>query len=133
MGQVGRSKYIRTRQEATTRVKERLKPGDTVYCVLKHRSQSGVLRRIQLLIVDKKTKSIEDISYWVAHAIKYHISKVDGALVVRGCGMDMGFHVVYSLGRVLFPRGGSINKSQRRFMLKRRETDGGYLLRHVWL
>lgn len=56
---------------------------------------------------------------------------------VSGCGMDMGFALVYDLGRRLWPEGGSVKKSQRRHQEERLgnkvETDGGYLLRHEWM
>jgi len=45
--------------------------------------------------------------------LTYHIAKVtghtlnkDGALKVNGCGMDMGFNVIYNLGIDLFGRKG---------------------------
>jgi hypothetical protein len=51
--------------------------------------------------------------------------------------MDMGFAVVYELGRTMFPKGGSLKHTngtrQRQEAAKGRETDGGYLLRQEWV
>jgi hypothetical protein len=83
---------------------EVLKPGDTVYTVLKHVSSSGMSRRIDVLVVTKDG-GIRNITHLVAPVTGFKRSKVDGALTVSGCGMDMGFHVVYSLSRALFEDG----------------------------
>lgn len=65
------------------------------------------------------------------------------ALVVNGCGMDMGFHVVYELGYTLYGRDGFICIGERcpsndhsngdRDYTPHAHTDGGYALRYEWL
>ena len=61
---------------------------------------------------------INDITYYVAHAIEWRlIDKGHRAIRVQGGGMDMGFHLIYTLGRVLF------NYDSR-------ESDAGYALNH---
>lgn len=128
------------RDEAIAQLRECLKPGDTVYTVLKHRSRSGMQREIAVLLVADATDGsgpyARNASYRVATALGWRCSDRD-AVVVGGCGMDMGFHVVYTLGRVLFPEGGSLEHSPRRAQEERagetRERDGGYLLKHCWL
>ena len=40
-----------------------------------------------------------------AKALGYTMDRDREGLRVSGCGMDMGFHVVYSLSRVLYPDG----------------------------
>ena len=59
-------------------------------------------------------------SNYVATIIDYRQNDRKGALIVGGCGMDMGFHVVYSLARSLYPE-------------KPGQRDGGYSLKHEWL
>ncbi len=51
--------------------------------------------------------------------------------------MDMGFEIVYTLGRELFPKGGPMAKSTRgkhnQSNWQTREKDGGYMISHEWL
>lgn len=90
-------------QEAIARLRSYIKPGDTVYTLLHHVSSSGMSRRISLFIIQDNQPF--EISPWAARAMDYRRNDRDGGLVVGGCGMDMGFHLVYHLGRVLFPGG----------------------------
>ena len=114
-----------------------VKPGTTVYTNCNRVSRSGMSRVISCYIVQKG--DIRDISGWVAHAIGWPRDYKHGGVKVGGCGMDMGFHVVYTLGRVMFPKGAALSKScpsriaQERRAGKTRETDGGYLLKQAWL
>jgi len=78
--------------------------GDIVYTILRHRSSSGMSRDISLLITDKDTGRIVDITYYAAAAMGDRLieSKGHRAIRVNGAGMDMGFHLVYNLSSVLF-------------------------------
>lgn len=76
-----------------------LKPGDTVFTVLRNVSRSGMSRNIDLYLLGQDEKLY--LTYSVAALLGYSRAK-DGSIKVSGCGMDMGFHVVYSLSRVLF-------------------------------
>jgi hypothetical protein len=144
------------RAEAVVRLgKLGVVPGAKIYTCVKHVSASGMSRRISLYIVCPTTRTndrgrkettheIVDITGSVAHVLDYKRHK-DGGVVVGGCGMDMGFHVVYNLGRVLFPKGAPLafTSHGRRHQAKQAaklagkrattETDGGYLLKQEWL
>lgn len=128
-----------TNQEAVNHLKTLLKPGDKVYCILRHVSRSGMSRRIDFYVRSKRDKGMIRITRYVSQAVDYRTSKVDDALVVGGCGMDMGFSVVYNLGRKLWPKGGSLKHTNSTRAMQesraghKKERDGGYLLRHVWL
>ena len=106
------------RDEAITQLREWLKPGDTVYTVLRHRSKSGMQRVISalgtsVLVTTHGTAEgwIVDYSGNVGHALGWRYHRDHGGVVVNGCGMDMGFHLVYSLNATLFPEGfGCIGK-----------------------
>lgn len=94
-----------------------LKPGDTVHTVLRHVSSSGMSRRIDLYKVEhdgpRYGTDLRFLTGYAAAVLGYRWDDRNGkhGLVVGGCGMDMGFHVVYSLARVLFPDGyGCIGK-----------------------
>lgn len=91
------------RDEAIATLRETLKPGDTVYTILRHCSRSGMQRVIDLVVMDKgEPRSIS------LHAAKAMDDKMDlerCGIKANGCGMDMGFLLVYSLGRTLFSDG----------------------------
>lgn len=129
-------KIDRERQESIEVLRGILQPGDTVRTVLRHVSASGMSRRIDFYkIVDGETRFL---TYHVARACGYKLSDKSG-LTVGGCGMDMGFAVVYNLGSVLFPDGFSCigdrcpsnDHSNREDNAWHR--DGGYALRQAWI
>ena len=135
------------RQEIIKYLRSMLKAGDTVYTNLNHVSRSGMMRHISVSII--KDNARINISGYVAKALQYTRAN-DGSLKVGGCGMDMGFHIVYCLSRTLFPNGfecigeGDVNKwgsrcpsndhtNGDRDYKPHNHSDGGYALRHQWL
>lgn len=113
--------------EAIEHLRKWLKPGDTVYTILRHVSRSGMQRQISVVVLVKdEDGSIIDLhpNWSVAKATGYRLNKggANDALIVDGAGMDMGFDVVYNLGRVLFPD-----------VTTDGHKDGGYSLKHRWL
>ena len=115
------------RSESRQTLLELLKPGDTVYTVLKHVSRSGMMRHIQLKLV--RDGDICDITYHAACAMGDSIAK-DGGIRVSGCGMDMGFALIYNLGVVLWPTGTPEPHSTRN---GEPDLDGGYALKQRWI
>lgn len=91
------------RDYALAKLREYLKPGTTVYTSLEHASASGMSRSIGLHIVHRG--ELLNITYWAARATGNTIDQKHGGIKVGGCGMDMGFHVVYSLGRAMWRDG----------------------------
>lgn len=79
-----------------------LKPGDTVYTILKHRSQSGMMRHIAPVIVRDGVN--DDISWETSSLLNMRRDPDSGGVKVGGVGMDMGF-LVYELSSALFPQG----------------------------
>lgn len=90
------------KENAVKRLREILKPGDTVGCVLLKRSSSGMYRHIKVLA--NTDEGPMDISGLVSDALECRWHE-DGSVGVGGCGMDMGFHIVYELGHTLFRDG----------------------------
>lgn len=95
--------------EAIARLREWLTPGDTVYTILEHVSSSGMSRAIRFVIVrvgdDGKPYFLHpNYAIGTAMGLRHHTRRgqQSDALYVSGCGMDMGFHVVSNLSRVLF-------------------------------
>lgn len=103
------------REQQKNKLREWLKPGATVYTVLKHVSKSGMSRRISALIVHPEG-DVMNVSSLVSDVLKLKFH--EGSVVVGGCGMDMGFHLVYCLSSTLFLDRGN---------------DSGYTLKHRWL
>lgn len=109
------------RQEALERLKEIVHEGDTVYTVLRNVSRSGMSRNIDLYMfsVGDNGKLYKVwLSYLVAKAMDYRQAD-DESIKVGGAGMDMGFHLVYTLSRTLFK--------------DTTESDNGYKLKQEWI
>jgi hypothetical protein len=97
-------------EEQTALLKNWFPEGSTVYTVLRHVSASGMSREVGVVaIVDKA-----DIRH-PNHAVSVVLgwarakgAKGDG-VKVKGCGMDMGFHLAYALSDVLYGNGYALN------------------------
>lgn len=120
------------REDARIRLLSMLKPGDRVYTVLRHVSASGMSRRVSLVIptMDHDGKPAVTSIDWLAARLLGYRQHDKGGLVVTGCGMDMGFHVIYALGSALWPDGTPEPHGRRN---GEPDTAGGYALRHEWL
>jgi len=75
-------------------------PSDTIYTVLRHVSNSGMQREISVKMID--AGRIIHLDYLVSTALGMKQGKHNG-IVVRGCGMDMGFHIVHNILRAVTP------------------------------
>lgn len=111
-------------EEAKQRLLTMVNPGKTIYCKLDHVSRSGMLRHISLYValIDSKGEAyIQDISWLVAKVLDYKLAD-NGGIKVGGCGMDMGFALVYGLSAALFDRNPN-----------REDEDAGYLVHKQWI
>lgn len=125
-------------QEAREELRKRLRPGMEILCILRHVSRSGMFRVIDLKVIENG--EMRGIGWSAARAMGYKYDKRDG-IPVGGCGMDMGFHLVYNLGYALWPDGfdcigrdkhcPSNDHSNREHNAHHR--DGGYALRSRWV
>ena len=139
----------RDQAEAIEQLRGMLKPGDTVYTILDHVSSSGMSRAIRVVVpYVREDGTIDHLhpNYAVGKALGLRHWKRQGreqaALVVGGCGMDMGFHLVYELSHVLYPDGytcvgkgcpSNDHRNGDRDYTPHPHTSGGYALRHRWL
>lgn len=114
-----------TPQEAQAELRRILKPGDPVFTILRHVSRSGMSRRISLLTADHL-----QLAWLIDRAGWGRLSKNHEGLVADGFGMDMGFALVYNLGRAVWPDGTGEPHGTRN---GEPDTDGGYALKHRWL
>lgn len=128
------------REESLTALRALLKPGDTVHCILRHVSRSGMQRRISFLLMT--ADGARYLDHDIGRILGLRRPDRGDGLVVTGCGMDMGFHVVYSLARALWPEGytcagGRCRSCDHSNGDRSRDPhphhDGGYALSHHWL
>ena len=120
-GKVARKEYARVE------LRKLIIPGQTVYCTLRSVSSSGMSRRISLHIIENGTlRSIDSLAADATDTA--HSDK--GGLIVGGCGMDMGFHIVYTLGYALWPNGTPAPHGVRNGAP---DTNGGYALKSEWV
>ena len=112
------------RDEAIERLRQWLKPGDTVWTILRHCSRGHTRRTIDLIhLTTKYPANVQCASAGEVQvlALSWNAADILGlkhdrdreGLIINGCGEDMGFRLVYELSKALF--------------------DDGYALKHKWL
>jgi hypothetical protein len=164
------------REEAAKELRKLLKPGHKIFTILRHRASSGMFRVIDLVIAvpdiqttyplkpeteasypgerdyDKPIKkrrgyTLRSIGYTAAKAMEDKWDSDRQGIKASGCGMDMGFHLVYNLGRALYPKGVSCpgpdlcqsndhvnpGPDRNRYGKGVKHRDSGYAFKHVWL
>lgn len=89
------------RDQAFANLRKWIKPGDTVHTILDHVSSSGMSRDIRVVLIDKDGNTTHP-NWAVQVLLGYPRAKRGDGMRVGGCGMDMGFHIVHSLGYALF-------------------------------
>ena len=130
------------RDASIASLRETLKPGDTVYTILRHVSRSGMQRVIDLIVMTPEGP--RSITFDAARAMDDKIDRDRWGIKASGCGMDMGFNLVYNLSRTLFDANhpfvciGDKCPSNDRANGERNykphpHSDGGYALKHRWL
>ena len=125
-------------------LRELLPPGTTVYTKLNHVSSSGMMRVIEVMIF--KDNEPRYLTYSVADILDYKLHNKYEGLKVHGCGMDMGFSVVYNLSRALYSEIGyecledkdlrcpsAFHVNTRDKTIKEPVHHDGYALRHRWV
>lgn len=121
------SEKAQRKAESYAHLRKIIKPGDTVYTVLRHVSRSGMYRRIDLY------KMTKDGPIWLTGPVGRVLEiteKREGGLGVSGCGMDMGFHLVHSLGYALFGEEASKKTGAKanRLRARLRKASGHYMM-----
>lgn len=87
-------------EEARADLRNRLKPGQEILCVLRSVSRSGMQRVIDLKVIEDG--ELRGLGWTAATAMGETFDPKREGIKTTGCGMDMGFHTVYSLSRVLW-------------------------------
>lgn len=94
------------RDNAVDSLRKALQRGAVIYTVLRSVSASGMSRTIDLYYV--KDGQVVRITWSVAKILEATYDRKKEALRVQGCGMDVGFDVVYNLSYCLFGDGDSL-------------------------
>tara|TARA_B100000900_G_scaffold379445_1_gene364344 strand:+ start:359 stop:673 length:315 start_codon:yes stop_codon:yes gene_type:complete len=99
-----------SKDKAIEVLKNYVKEGDSLFTTLNHVSQSGMMRHISVIAIDDN-KPI-NLTRFVSVALdwKEGKNKTGGGVKVGGCGMDMGFHLIYTLSRFLFDDGYAVKQ-----------------------
>lgn len=139
------------RQESLDRLRELLPPGTTVHCVLRHVSRSGMCRWIDLFTFEPRANGQKCAQNYLS-GYAWNVGTGEGqhpgdqrdgrgGLRVSGCGMDMGFALVYDLSRRLYPDGFACigpdrscpSNDHNNRVERKHHPEGGYALRHAWI
>lgn len=121
------------RNAALEQLRELFPVGSTATTRLEHVTRSGMSRAISVL-----TPEGRDVTQLVATATGRTIWHRYGGLKVGGCGMDMGFHVVYCLSSSLYPEGhgcigtGCPSNDHANGVRNEWHANGGYAVRQSW-
>tara|TARA_R110000823_G_C15693993_1_gene475688 strand:+ start:182 stop:526 length:345 start_codon:yes stop_codon:yes gene_type:complete len=95
-------------------LREAFPKGATAFTTVRHVARSGMSRRISVLATSIRSGdgSISNYSYAVSQVLgwKHGPSRESASVKVSGCGMDMGFHLVYTLSSILYGDGYAIKQ-----------------------
>ena len=105
---------------ALEQIKKRVPKGGTVYTVVRSVAASGMSRRITLLAAVEETRTVNlrigelsvvtgpaiaELDYWVQTLRDQKHDSDKAGVFIPGCGMDMGFAIVYDLAQALYGDG----------------------------
>ena len=129
----------RARAEAIEHLRELLPPGSTVYTVLRHVSRSGMMRHIDVYTI--RDGEHVYLSGWAATATGSTRTH-EGEIKRSGCGMDMGYDLMMSIGYALYPDGyacigegcpSNDHHNYRHGDCPVHHKSGGYAFKHRWI
>ena len=132
--------WLQEREEAKQTILELLGTSRTVYTCLRHVSKSGMSRHISVHCIGtretgpngEKEPYLFDLTYLVSKVASYGLNKDRDALLVGGCGMDMGFAVVYDLSGILFAETDPTTEPRTNATTPD-HSDAGYVLSQRWI
>ena len=132
-----------SKSEAKERLLELVKPGDTIYTILRHVSRSGMTRVIDLVILPADDKNgPRSVVGHASRLLSMPLDRDRRGIKIGGCGMDMGFELVYQLSYALFKDGfecigedcpANDHSNGDKDYTPHKHSDPGYALRQCWL
>lgn len=90
------------RAEALDRLRGFFPQGSDVTTTIKNVTRSGMGRTITVLAYDSELGRIRNVSMDVARVLDWQYDDDRGGVYVTGAGMDMAFHLTYTLSRALY-------------------------------
>lgn len=96
------------RNNAIKELKKLIGSGKTIHTIVRHVSASGMQRRISCFVPVKNKRlgvivhEIQCIDWYIEKLGSYKRHATKEGLIVNGCGMDMGFAVVYDVSSTLY-------------------------------
>lgn len=111
-----------SQDSAIRELRHLFRAGSTAYTDVTHVSRSGMTRYIEVYRIKNGTPL--NVSHLVAEALDRGYDPHRG-VKVQGCGMDMGFELVYSMSRTVH--------ANSRSKLRKDKHDAGYLIKQRWL
>lgn len=135
------------RDDALARLREWVEPGDELCTILRHVSRSGMSRVIDVIKwgddeCHPGKQRVYGLGYNAAQAAGYSYDRDRNGVKIGGCGMDMGFQLVYTLSSALYPDGfecigencpSNDHSNGDRDYSPHHHKDGGYAIRQRWL
>lgn len=108
------------RQEAQDTLRRILKPGDTVYTILRHVSRSGMQRRLDVYALDTDAEGkpwMRYLSGIVSHATGLKFTAKGGAredcgIVIDGCGFSASGEIREAIERAIGLPVGSLRREE---------------------
>lgn len=73
--------------------------GSTLYTVVVNVSRSGMARTIKL--IGARDSGLDCLSVLASRVLDWPMARDGSGVRIHGAGMDMGFYLVYSLGRAV--------------------------------
>jgi hypothetical protein len=101
-----------TKQEtasAIEQLRELFPAGSTAHTIIRHVSRSGMQRAISVL-ASTEDGGVQDVSWMVARAVGWRLHTHHDGVKVDGCGMDMGFHLIYTMSQVVHGDGYAVSQ-----------------------
>lgn len=87
--------------QSLDQLRQWLPKGTRVFTILRSVSRSGMLREVSVVVFRAGDARPIHPNHHVCQVLGLRRGKSDG-VVLQGCGMDMGFHLVYELAYALY-------------------------------
>ena len=97
------TKDISVEEKAIHTLQELAPPASRIYVVVRYVSSNGMRRHMSFFAIQHNVPMCLD--RLIVDAGLFPWNKARTALLVSGCGMDMGFHVVYELAYLIYKNG----------------------------
>jgi len=83
--------------------------GSTAYTLVTKVAPSGMSRHI-MVAGSRRRGQVENVSWYISQLLGYKYKDGTRSVFIGGCGMDMGFALVYDLSFVLYEDGYAIKQ-----------------------